>query len=151
MEKETLVKKLNWFYSLELNQVDLYRTQGKHVEPDIRLIFERIAKIEQDHVNNIAAEIHKLGETPSPLGDLIFPIIGSVTGSFLSLTGAQNVLKANIRLEEHATKEYKNLVESLRKDYYPDAELIKVLESNCVDEQLHTAWFSEHLKEIQIH
>ena len=29
MDKDKLVSRLNWFYSLELNQVDLYKQQSK--------------------------------------------------------------------------------------------------------------------------
>lgn len=148
MEKEDLIKKLNWFYSLELNQVDLYHTQGKKAEPDIKQIFEHISDIEQTHVDNITAQIRKVGGTPSPLSDVVFPATGNLAGSVLSWSGVHNLLKADIMLEEHATKEYKLLIQELKEACYSDPELIKTLEGNCVDEQLHIAWFERRLSQL---
>lgn len=57
MNERELVAKLNWFYSLELNQVDLYTAQARAVE-DIYMArtFARIAAIEQQHVDNLIDE-----------------------------------------------------------------------------------------------
>ena len=54
MDKETLISKLNWFYSLEINQVDLYMAQSKTFKGSYEsVVFERTAYIEQQHVDNI--------------------------------------------------------------------------------------------------
>ena len=54
MEKAEIIKKLNWFYLLEINQVHLYRMQSRRVD-DIYLqkALERVVEIEQGHVENI--------------------------------------------------------------------------------------------------
>jgi bacterioferritin len=54
VKKNLLIAKLNWFYSLELNQVDLYTAQSKAFKGSYEsIIFERTAEIEQGHVENI--------------------------------------------------------------------------------------------------
>ena len=66
MEKEDLLSRLNWFYSLELNQVDLYTAQSKTFAGSYEsLVFERTAVIEQQHVDNLAAKIRELGGKPT--------------------------------------------------------------------------------------
>jgi len=147
MERRQLIAKLNWFYNFELNQVDFYSSQSNAEDDDyISLAFRRISVIEQQHVDNIGQLIRRLGAKPSPLGDVIAPIIGSAMGSVLSLTGTKNVLKANILIEQKAMQHYKELIHALRND--PDEEMIGVLQSNLIDEDLHAAWFANKLSEI---
>jgi hypothetical protein len=58
MEKAELISKLNWFYSLELNQVDLDMAQSRMLRGTYEsMVFERTAWIEQEHVDNIKKEI----------------------------------------------------------------------------------------------
>ena len=148
MNKEDLLSKLNWFYSFELNQVDLYTSQSKSTEDDyIALAFERIAYIEQQHVDNIADKIKELGGKPTALGDVVAPIIGKTFGKVLALSGIENLLKVNILLEEKAMKDYKELIHSVRGLY--DHEVVKILQSNLIDEDLHTAWFTNKLRTLK--
>ncbi|TCL54965.1 hypothetical protein EDC14_105818 [Hydrogenispora ethanolica] len=58
MKKAELISKLNWFYSLELNQVDLDMAQSRMLRGTYEsMVFERTAWIEQEHVDNIKKEI----------------------------------------------------------------------------------------------
>lgn len=149
MDKEQLISKLNWFYTLELNQVDLYIAQSKAFDGTyISQAFERIAYIEQQHVDNIAEKIKEMGGTPTRIGDVISPIIGSIAGKLISLSGLENTLKANILIEHKAMKDYKDLIDTLRSENQ-DKELLKILQNNHIDEDLHTAWFSGKLNELQ--
>ncbi|PKM80239.1 MAG: cytochrome B [Firmicutes bacterium HGW-Firmicutes-14] len=149
MDKEQLISKLNWFYSLELNQVDLYIAQSRTFEGTyIGQAFERIAYIEQQHVDNIAEKIKEMGGIPTKTGDVISPIIGSIAGKLISFSGLKNTLKANILIEHKAMKDYKDLIEAIKLENQ-DQELLKILQNNHVDEDLHTAWFSEKLNELQ--
>ncbi len=144
MDKAELLAKLNWFYSLELNQVDLYMAQSKTFAGSYEsIVFERTAYIEQQHVDNIAAKIRELGGTPTALGDVISPILGSIAGKIVSLAGVENTLKANILIERKAMADYTNLINTIGDEY--GTELRKILEHNLVDEDVHTAWFSERL------
>jgi len=142
MDKDTLISKLNWFYSLELNQVDLYFAQSKAFKGRYSgLVFERCAFIEQNHVDNIGEKIKELGSNPTVLGDLISPLLGKMAGSLISGTGLEDTLAIDIMIEQKAMKDYNDLIEKLLQDNSTDKELIKILQHNCVDEHLHTEWF----------
>ncbi len=144
MNREDLIAKLNWFYSLELNQVDWYRVQsGNFIGSYESIIFERTADIEQEHVDKIAYQIRKLDGVPTKLGDILSPILGKVAGSLVSISGIENVLKADILLEQKAMTDYTELINTIQDDY--GAELKKILQHNLVDEDTHTAWFSMRL------
>ncbi len=145
MRNDTLIAKLNWFYSLELEQVDLYTAQSKATE-DIYLskALARIAVIEQQHVDNMAAEIKRVGGEPNILGDVIAPIVGKAFGTLTGALGPQMILKADITLEEKAMKDYKDLLLRVGNDPHLSA----VLWDNLLDEDFHTAWFANKLKEL---
>lgn len=145
MHRDDLIAKLNWFYSLELQQVDLYTAQSKAAE-DIYLAkaLARIAAMEQQHVDSVAAEIERLGAVPTKLGDVIAPILGKAIGAFTGALGPEVLLTVNITLEEKAMKDYKDLL--LRAG--DDPRLFSVLWDNLIDEDLHTAWFANKLKEL---
>ncbi|MCL5058613.1 MAG: ferritin-like domain-containing protein [Actinobacteria bacterium] len=145
MVKAALIVKLNWFYSLELEQVDLYTAQSQATE-DIYLskTLARIAVIEQQHVDNIAGEIRRIGGEPTKLGDVIAPILGKTFGILTGALGPQMLLKADITLEEKAMKDYKDLILQAG----DDPRLFKILWDNLIDEDLHTAWFANKLKEL---
>lgn len=146
MDKEELLSKLNWFFSLELNQVDQYNSQSHAFRKDYSgLVFKRISYIEQQHVDNIAEKIKELGGSPSKLGDVLSPIIGSLAGKIFSFTGLEETLKINIMIEQKAMKDYKQLIQAVRRTEQQDSELIKILEYNLIDEGLHTAWFKDAL------
>jgi len=144
-EKE-LIAKLNWFYSLELNQVDLYTAQAHAMEEDIYLAktLARIAAIEQQHVDNMAAEIKRRGAEPTKLGDVISPLLGKTAGYLSGLAGPKAILKLDITLEEKAMKDYKDLIVRVGDDQH----LFDVLWDNLIDEDIHTAWFANKLCEL---
>jgi len=145
MNKDALIARLNWFYSLELQQVNLYTAQA-HATEDVYLAkaLTRIAAIEQHHVDNIAGEIKRLGGEPQKLGDVIAPIVGKVAGALIGTLGQEMLLKADITLEEKAMKDYKDLILQAGDDH----RLFVVLWDNLIDEDLHTAWFANKLKEL---
>lgn len=145
MHEKKIIAKLNWFYSLELNQVDLYSAQARAVE-DIYLsrALGRIAVIEQQHVDNMAAEIRRRGAEPTKLGDVISPLLGKTAGSLSSLAGPKWILKLGITLEEKAMRDYKDFIVRVGNDRH----LFDVLWDNLIDEDIHTAWFANKLREL---
>jgi bacterioferritin len=146
MEKEDLISRLNWFYSLELNQVDLYTAQSKTFEGSYEsIVFERTAVIEQQHVDNLAAKIRELGGEPTSFGDVVAPILGKITGGLIAFAGVENTLKANILIERKAMQDYTDLINTVGAEY--GMELEKILQHNLVDEDVHTAWFTERLRD----
>jgi bacterioferritin len=148
MNEQEIVAKLNWFYTLEMNQVDLYTAQARAMENvDIYLAktFARVASIEQQHVDNLASEIKKRGARPTRLGDIISPLLGKTAGTVTGMAGPILVLKANIALEEKAMQDYKNMIIHVSSDWH----LFDILWDNLIDEDLHTAWFANKLAELE--
>lgn len=146
MDRAVLIRKLNWFYSLELNQVDLYQAQSQQVD-DIYIgkTLERVAVIEQQHVDNIAEVIKEMGAQPTAIGDMLAPIVGKVAGKTSGWAGVINMLKMDIKLEEKAMADYKDLIAKSA----ADQNLFNLLWSNLIDEDLHTAWFSNKVAELE--
>lgn len=146
MNTKEIIAKLNWFYSLELNQVDLYMAQSKIVK-DIYIsnVLERTSYIEQQHVDNIAAQIRKYGGEPTALGDIIFPLTGKTAGNITAAFGIIPLLKADIILEKKAMSDYKDLLLKIGKDN----ELFSILWANLIDEDLHTSWFASKVQELE--
>ncbi|HEY8909556.1 MAG TPA: ferritin-like domain-containing protein [Desulfosporosinus sp.] len=148
MDTDTLISKLNWFYSLELNQVDIYNAQSKTFKGRYSgIVFERCAYIEQNHVDNIGEKIKELGGKPTVLGDIISPMIGKVAGELISMTGLEDTLAINILIEQKAMTDYNDLIEKVHQN--GDTELTRILQHNFVDEHLHTEWFRTKLIAIK--
>ncbi|SFH11687.1 bacterioferritin [Desulfotomaculum arcticum] len=147
MNQKELIARLNWFYSLEISQVDLYTAQANAVENDIYLAktLSRVAAIEQQHVDNMAKAIKILGAEPTKLGDVISPLVGNTAGMMTGLVGPKLMLKTDITLEEKAMQDYKNLIIQIGDNEH----LFNVLWDNLIDEDLHTAWFANKLKELE--
>ncbi len=141
-----MIRRLDWFYSLELSQVDLYIAQSKGVD-DIYLsrALQRVAMIEQQHVDNIAGKIHDLGKEPVRLGDVLAPFLGELAGKASALAGPKGLLWLDIQLEEKAMTDYKQFL----LEAGGEEELFDILWSNLIDEDLHTAWFANKLRELE--
>ena len=150
VDKEQLIARLNWFYSLELNQVDLYKSQSKAFAKEYAgLVFKRLSLIEQGHVDNIEAKIRELGAEPTIIGDVLAPLIGRLAGKITGIRNLEEVLKVNTLIEQKAMKDYKGLINSLHGSLYGSKDLISLLQQNFIDENLHTEWFKTKLSELQ--
>lgn len=146
LDEKDKLKTMNWFYGLELNQVDLYISQS-HQAKDVYLkrALQRIAAIEQQHADNIGEKIRRLGYNPSPVGDILGPIIGKAMGAAAGYAGAVAILKLDIAVEEKAMKDYKNFIMKSGQDEH----LFDLLWNNLLDEDFHTAWLANKLKEYE--
>jgi bacterioferritin len=145
LDLQQVISRLNWFYSLEMNQVELYTMQSKQVDDIyIKHVLERVAEIEQGHVENIGEKIRELGGKPTHVGELLAPLTGKIAGFLTSWPGTLTVLKADINLEEKAMKDYRDFIIKVG-----DKDLFKLLWGNLVDEDLHTAWFANKVKELE--
>lgn len=141
-----MIQKLNYFYTLELNQVELYTAQSKKVDDQyISKVLEKSAEIEEGHVYNIVEQIRELGAKPTTLGDILGPITGKISGSIMPLTGLINMLKANVILERKAMADYKGLISKLGNDQV----LVDLLWSHLIDEDLHASWFDRKVQELE--
>lgn len=149
MDKQALINRLNWFYSLEITQVEHYMIQSRYYkDEEASTAMEHFSQVEQQHVDNISAEIRGLGAEPSKVGELAAPALGFVGGNILSVSGMENALKVNIKIEEMAVSDYQNLINTLNKDGYNE-KLVKILQFNLLDEQLHILWFKNKLLELK--
>lgn len=144
MNEQDLIRSLNWFYSLEIEQMDLYNTQAQAAgDLYLQQVLTRVAEIEQEHVLNLEAELKRRGASPTRLGAILAPILGMAAGTILNWTNPRTVLRANITLEEKAMADYKGLILKVA-----EKPLFDLLWSHLIDEDLHTAWFSNKLKEL---
>ncbi|WP_366923061.1 ferritin-like domain-containing protein [Metallumcola ferriviriculae] len=146
LSREEVITKLNWFYSLELNQVGLYNAQSKTIDDIyIKRTLERVASIEQQHVDNVADKIKELGGRPTSIGAVIAPFTGKTAGNITGWSGVINLLKANIKLEQKAMADYKDFILKAASDQ----SLFDLLWSNLIDEDLHSAWFTNKVAELE--
>ncbi|MFW5976527.1 MAG: ferritin-like domain-containing protein [Bacillota bacterium] len=145
MNNSEIIKKLNWFYTLELTQVDLYTAQSKMVQDKyIKNTLKRVAVIEQQHVDNIADKIKKLGGKPIVIADITAPLLGKLAGTVIGKSGVINMMKINIVLEKKAMSDYKKFIAKT----VGESSLSSILWSNLIDEDLHTSWFDSKIKQI---
>lgn len=140
MDQKALLSRLNWFYSLEVTQVDSYLAQSKAVhDPYIAVGLKRLALIEQGHVDNLSGMIIGLGAKPSMLGDVLSPIIGTAMGKILGTADVATMLEVNIKIEAKAAVDYQHLIRELEVGGH-DHALIQTLQYNMLDEDLHSSW-----------
>ena len=141
MDVDNLISRLNWFYALEVTQVDNYMAQAKMIKDKyISQALIRFASIEQEHVENIAAHIKSLGQKPTQSRDTISSYLGKLVGNVTPATGIVNMLRINVAVEQKAKADYKKLIDEVK-----DKKLLDILWANFIDEDMHTAWMIERI------
>lgn len=141
MEKEELLRTLNWFYTLELNQVRMYSNQREQTDdPHLARAFKKFAELEQGHVERIRELIENQGETPFLVGEVAGKITGSIAGHLAEFTDWNRTLEFNISLEKKAISDYKDLAEKVS-----DEEIREVLLDNMLEEELHAVWMADYI------
>lgn len=145
MNKKDLLKKLNFFYALELNQTKLYTSlTGKFTDKYKSQVLKHIACIEQQHADSIGEIIKELGGNPQSATSILAPATGTMAGALLSLTDRKKICQGLVLLEEKAMEDYQRLIISLP-ETPENKKLLKILEKNLIDEDLHKAWCKENL------
>lgn len=145
MDKEWLLAKLNWFYSLEINQVEMYKTQSRKTRnPHLKLALKKFADIEQGHVENIRELIEKMGHNPTFIGETAAEMTGKAAGTMTGFVSRDKTLKFNIALEKKAISDYKNMLKQV-----DNPAIREVLWSNMIDEELHTAWMAGYIRRLR--
>ena len=147
MKLKKIIRKLNWFYTLEKNQVDLYTGQSENVE-DIytKKTLKRVSLIEQKHVENIADQLKSYGAQPTVIGDVLGPLMGKIAGKITGKTNISTFLKFNIALEKKAMQDYKKFISKIN-----NASLSELLWAHLIDEDLHAAWFTSKSSDLKNH
>ncbi|HHU62673.1 MAG TPA: ferritin-like domain-containing protein [Clostridiales bacterium] len=139
MDVQNIINKLNWFYMLELMQVDSYINQSRlSKNPQICHALERFAYIEQQHANNIRHQLARFGAKPNPSATVIPPWIGRIVGKTAPAMGEFLMLRLNISIEQKAKSDYLKFIDGVRDPY-----LLKMLWSHYIDEDLHATWMAK--------
>lgn len=147
MNRQDLIEVLNHIYTLEVQQINTYLIQSRSVE-DIYIskTLGRIAEMEQNHANAIGEKIRSLGGTPTVVGHVIGSLSGALAGNLTSRASLVNMFTVNIALEEKAMADYKSLILKVGEE-----GLFNLFWAHLVEEDLHTAWFSNKMEQMRDH
>ncbi len=152
MTDEKILLYLQWFYTLELAQVDFYLTQAERSEDEYisHMLLHLIDK-EIIHANRIKKHINLFNEFPTKLGSSLSQISGYLS-EFTVFFGTVNMFLLNYNLETLAFDDYAGFLRKVDTNNRMRKELVEDLFQNMMDEDLHRNWFiskREALKEIK--
>ena len=133
---------LRKMHNMERFAVEIYSTQiGAFSEKEIADRLRAAMANEQEHVNDLQARIGELGGSSSWLG-FLFQMAGKLLGFTSPLLGKVFLLKADIRLERRAVKDYGNFLQKV--DF--DEKSRVVIQKNIEDEKAHIKRWEESLE-----
>ncbi len=136
---------LRKMHNMERFAVEIYSTQiGAFSEKEIADRLRAAMANEQEHVNDLQARIGELGGSPSRLR-FFFQTAGKLLGFTTTLLGKVFLLKADIRLERRAVKDYGNFLQKV--DF--DEKSRVVIQKNIEDEKAHIKRWEESLEILQ--
>jgi len=136
---------LRKMHNMERFAVEIYSTQiGAFSEKEIADRLRAAMANEQEHVNDLQARIGELGGSSSWLG-FLFQMAGKLLGFTSPLLGKVFLLKADIRLERRAVKDYGNFLQKV--DF--DEKSRVVIQKNIEDEKAHIKRWEESLEILQ--
>jgi len=143
---------LNWFYTMELTQLDLYLNQAKRSKDDyIARVLVKTAEIELKHALGFKKFILKLGGEPTRLGELFSFLSGYIPGRLTNYFGTVNLFTYNYTLESIAIRDYRHLISKLKPVNETRKRLLDFLVDNLIEEDFHRSWFlsKKELKKIK--
>lgn len=136
--------KLNEVLLYEHGHLGIYTAQAKTVgDQQIAHVFDRFRHLEEEHADKIRRLIMDLGGTPnliSRLGDEG----GKLLGLALQVTGTLTVLKADLKVEELAVKNYHELCNKIEDESIRDRML-----ENMIDARLMYLWLADKIAEYE--
>ncbi len=142
MNRNILLKWLNWFYTLEMSQVELYLNQAKQSNDTyLTGVLLNMAETETKHAKSIKEIIIKLDSQPMLVDKLLSQIIGLLPAQLFSIIGEYNLLWYNFTLESIAIHDYRFFLSFLDINSKIERELAVVLLNNMIEEDLHRHWF----------
>lgn len=149
MQRDILIKWLNWFYTLEMSQVELYLTQARHSNDDyLANVLLTLAATEIRHAESIKEIIIKLDSQVMLIDKLLSQIIGYIPGQVSPFIGKSNLYYYNYSLESIAVHDYKLFLKSLDFNSKIERDLAPLLLNNMIDEDLHRLWFKGQRKSL---
>jgi len=144
VDKKELVLKLNNVLMYEHGHLGIYATQSKTIgDRQIAHVFDRFRHLEEEHAAKIRNLIVDLGGVPSlisRLGDEG----GKLLGLALQATGTIGVLKADLKIEEIAVKNYHELCNEIEDESIRDRML-----ENMIDARLMYLWLTDKITEYE--
>ncbi len=145
MKPERLIRKLNWFYSLETQQYKMYGKQSANINDKyLSKVFNQLAEIELEHAYKIEEYIKTLGEEATVVGGVLATISGKTAGELTSIVEPRKMYKFDILLETKAISDYKKLIKQVETQ-----ELKDLLWTNAIEEDLHRGWFESRKIELE--
>ncbi|MFW6035840.1 MAG: demethoxyubiquinone hydroxylase family protein [Halothermotrichaceae bacterium] len=150
MKDSTLIKWLNWFYTLEMGQVDLYLSQAKKSEdPYIAHVLLKVAEVEASHAELFSDILKRMGSRPYMIDSLLSYITGHIPGLITPITGTTNLFLYNYTLETIAIADYKMLLKKIEPVTDLHQDLINILMSNLIEEDFHRIWFKDRRESMK--
>ena len=133
---------LRKMHSLEIFAVEIYRAQIRAFpEKQIADRLKAAMDNEQEHVNDLRAHIGELKGRCSRLG-FSFQMAGKLLGFASTFLGKEFALKADIRLEKRAVRDYGDLLQKL--DF--DEKSRGLIQKNIEDEKVHIRRWEESIE-----
>ena len=124
---------LNFMHNMERFATQVYRIEsGAFNGTSIAEKMEFAINNEQEHAENLKGRVVELGGTPSRLG-FVFQTIGGLLSLTTRCFGRVFMLRAGVRIEKRAVKDYSYFLDRLDFDE-KSTELIKTIIS---DEEVH--------------
>ncbi|WP_041605679.1 demethoxyubiquinone hydroxylase family protein [Halothermothrix orenii] len=149
MEDSKLLKWLNWFYTLELAQTDLYLNQAKGSKDRyMARVLIKLGEIEKTHALRFSDIIVKLGGKPTRIGALFSYLSGYIPGRLTPYIGTVNLFYVNYMMETIAIRDYKGLIKKINPKRKYRKELLDILVENLIDEDLHRSWFKDRRESL---
>lgn len=150
LNDKVLLRWLNWFYTLEMGQIDLYVNQAKQSNDDyIKHVLLKIAEIELNHARMFKDIIIRLGSKPLKIDSLLSYITGLLPGKLTPLFGTVNFFYYNYVIETMAIYDYKKLIKKIEPDSVLHCDLLDILTNNLVEEDIHRSWFKDRRESLQ--
>lgn len=132
---------LGKMHNLERFAVEIYRAQIRAFpEKEIADRLRAAMANEQEHVSDLQARIGELGGSCSWLG-FFFQMAGKVLGFTTTLLGKVFLLKADIRIEKQAVRDYGDFLQ--RVDF--DETSRGLIQKNLEDEKVHIKRWEESI------
>lgn len=140
-----VLRALRKMHNLERFAAGIYARQIRAFSEEEIASKLKVAKDnEQEHVDGLRGRIEELGGATSWLG-FFFQMAGKVLGFATTLLGKASILKADIRLEKRAVKDYGGLLEKVNFD----EESRTLIEKNIEDERAHIERWQESLEMLK--
>ncbi len=144
MQQQEIVAQLQYFYSLERQQADMYTSQGRQqADRYLAEVFRAFADVEQLHAERVATLLRQISGSATVVGGTLGQLTGRATGWTSAMTGLANLLRLDIALERKAMSDYQHFL--LRAG---DPPHLAVLWTNLVEEDLHAAWMERKLARL---